>query len=65
MIILPCTLLERPGLHRQQGVNVNVIDLPVVLQNIGPIGHMGFELDRRVCLRPKPQQDVRELGLAL
>ena len=56
MIILHCTLLEKPGLQRQLGVNV--IDLPVVLQNIGPIGHMGIELGRRVCLRPNPQQDV-------
>ena len=65
MIILPCTLLEKPGLHRQQGVNANVIDLPVVLPNIGPIRHMGFEVGRRVYLRPTPQQDERELGLAL
>ena len=65
MIILPCTLLEKPGLHRQQDVNANVIDLPVVLPNIGPIRHMGFELGRRVCLRPTPKQDERELGLAL
>ena len=65
MIILHCTLLEKPGLQRQLGVNVNVIDLTVVLQNIGPIGHMGIELGRRVCLRPNPQQDVRELGLVL
>ena len=65
MIILPRTLLEKPGRHRQHSANVNVIDLPVVLSNIGPIGHMVFELGRRVCLRPNPQQDVRELGLAL